>query len=102
MDDVEVEPVCLSAPYPTRYEAGRVIATRALMLANGAKTELDPESVKGLNVIEIAKREWHARKMNMMIQRHLSNGDEQQIHVSEMLRTSDDEENDLIFRKRAS
>ena len=67
----------------TRYEYTKLIACRAIQIKGGADVVLK-EAEGVYDPIEIAKMELHARKIPLVIKRHLPNGKEEVWKIQDM------------------
>lgn len=65
----------------TRFETARLIGARSLQIALGAPILLDPEEIKDLDSIGIAKQEFKNKIIPITIKRKLPNGEEMVIAV---------------------
>ncbi len=65
----------------TRFETARLIGARSLQIALGAPILLDPEEIKDLDSIRIAKQEFKNKIIPITIKRKLPRGEEMVIDV---------------------
>ena len=69
-------------PFLTKYERARIIGCRAEQLANGFNASVDTAGIT--DVIKIAEKELNERKIPLIIQRRLPDGEEEYWKIEEL------------------
>ena len=69
-------------PFLTKYERARIIGCRAEQLANGFNASVDTTGMT--DVIKIAEKELNERKIPLIIQRQLPDGEEEYWKINEL------------------
>ena len=72
----------ITSKYLTKYEKTRLLGTRALQISMNAKSTLD--NIKEIDSLKIAEMELKEKKIPLMIQRYLPNGNIEYWRIEEM------------------
>lgn len=72
----------ITTKYLTKYEKTRLLGTRALQISMNAKSTLD--NINETDSLKIAEMELYQKKIPLMIQRFLPNGDIEYWKIDEM------------------
>jgi len=72
-------------PKPTKYEIARIVAARALQLANGAKPCFDPRSLGLWDPVDIALEELRRGCIRFIVRRELPDGKYVEFDAKELM-----------------